>query len=298
MLNKIKSQKILLLFLIPAMIAVFVFNYLPLVGLSISFLNYQPAKGLFGSDFAGLEHFRTFLKDPEFYSALKNTLGIGGLLLLFGYPAPIFLALMIDNVRNARFKKVTQSVTYLPHFISWVIFSGLVYEMLDVDNGIINVILMKLGIEPISFMSSQNYFWTILVSSSILKEIGWGTILYLAAISAINPEEYEAASVDGAGKLARIWHVTIPGIAPTMVLVFLLSLGGLLSVNFDAIYNMINPLVQPKAEVLGYYTFRTGIMLGKYSYSTAIELVNSLISFLIVLISLKIAKRFADYSVI
>jgi len=297
-LQKLKKQKMYFLFLLPGMILVFIFSYLPMAGLIMAFQNFKVVDGFFGSEFAGLENFRKFLSDPDFYRALKNTISISGLSILFGFPAPIILAMLIDDVGKTFFRRVFQTISYLPHFVSWVIVASLVYRMLDFESGIINYLLQSFGFESVAFMRNADYFWAILIFTTIWKSVGWNSIIYLAAISGIDSQLYDAAMVDGAGKLKRMRHITIPGIAPTIALMFVLSIGTLFTVNFEAVFNLMNPLVHSKAEVIDTYLYRTGIQMARYSYATSIGFMQSTISLLIVVIGFKIAKKINNYSVI
>ena len=298
LIKRFKSQRMLLLFLMPGFLAVVVFNYLPMVGILMAFEDYKPLKGFLRIEFVGFRYFAMFLKDPYFYEALKNTIGISFFSLVFGFPAPIVLALLIDSIRNLKFKKITQTITYLPHFISWVVIACLVYRILDVDSGILNIVLSAFGKEPVRFISTPEYFWTILIVTSILKEVGWGSIIYLAAIAGIDPELYSAAVVDGASRFKRLVYLTLPGIAPTVVLMLILSIGSLVTSNFDAVFNLSNPLVLSSAEVIETYVLRTGVMLGRYSFSTAIGFTQSVISFILVFIGIRLSKKYNDYAVI
>ena len=293
-----KSQKTYYMLLIPGAIALLIFSYLPMIGLIMSFQDYQVQNGFFGSEFVGLKHFKVFLQDPDFYNALKNTLGISTLTIFFGFPAPIILALLLDNIKNVKLKKVTQTISYLPHFVSWVIVASLTYRMLDREGGIINLLLKALGQDAIGFMHKQEYFWFILIFVAIWKEIGWDSIIYLASMSSIDPQLYDAAMVDGAGKFKQVVHITLPSIFPTISLMLILKIGTLLTVNFDAVFNLMNPLVLPAAEVIDTYVYRTGIQLGKYSYATAIGFAQSTISIILVFIALKAAKKVNGYSII
>jgi len=297
MLSRIWSQKMLLLFLLPGAAALIVFNYIPMAGILIAFQDYKPQNGFFGSSFVGFQHFRTFMEDPAFHAALRNTLGIGLLSLLFAFPAPILLALMIDSVRSKSFKRITQTITYMPHFLSWVIIAGLVYRMLAED-GVVNAMIGYFGISPIAFMRSPELYWFIFIVVSILKEVGWGSIIYLAAISSIDPELYNAASIDGANQWRKLLYITLPGIAPAIALMFVLNLGTIVNVGFDAAFNLMNPLVMSTADVVDTYVYRTGILLGRFSYSTAVGLCQSVISFVLFFVGLKIAKKYFNYSII
>ncbi len=278
------KQRVLYLFLLPGAVAVLLFSYAPMVGLIIAFQDYKVTGGFLGGEFVGLEHFRNFLSDPEFYNALRNTLAIGGLMILFGFPAPIILALMIDAVRSMRVKKLVQSITYLPHFITWVFISSLVYRLLESESGIVNLLLVKLGLEPINFMQDPDYFWGILIVTSIWQSVGWNTIIYLAAITGIDPEIHSAAMVDGAGRFQRMISITLPCILPTIAILFVLSLGSLFTVNFEAVFNLMNGFVQSKADVIDTYIYRTGVQMAHFSYATAIGFARSLIAAALVVI--------------
>ena len=291
------KQKVLFMFLLPSVILLFVFNYIPMIGLLMAFQNYQVQKGFFGSEFIGVHNFLLFLNDSDFYLALKNTLGISVLLILFGFPAPVLLALVLDNLKNRAFKKISQTITYLPYFISWVIVATLVYRVLDPESGIVNFFIQTIGGEKIEFMRRSELFWPILILSAIWKDIGWNSIIYMAAISGIDQELYSAAMIDGAGRLKRIIFITIPSIMPTIALLFILSLGGLVRVNFDAVFNLMNPLLYTSAEVIDTFVFRTGIQHAKYSYATAIGLVQSIVSIIIVFIGFRIVKKNNDYTI-
>jgi len=278
------KQRVLYLFLLPGAVAVLLFSYAPMVGLIIAFQDYKVTGGFLGGEFVGLEHFRNFLSDPEFYNALRNTLAIGGLMILFGFPAPIILALMIDAVRSTRVKKLVQSITYLPHFITWVFISSLVYRLLESESGIVNLLLIKLGLEPVNFMQDPDYFWGILIVTSIWQSVGWNTIIYLAAITGIDPEIHSAAMVDGAGRFQRMISITLPCILPTIAILFVLSLGSLFTVNFEAVFNLMNGFVQSKADVIDTYIYRTGVQMAHFSYATAIGFARSLIAAALVVI--------------
>lgn len=293
-LVKMKKQRLYYLFLIPASIILILFSYLPMTGLIMAFQNYKVKDGFFGSEWVGLAHFKDFLTDKNFINAFKNTVQISVLHLLVGFPAPIILAIMLDEVKNPFGKKFAQTVTYLPHFISWVIIATLVYRMLDVDSGIVNYVLKLCGKDPVAFMREGSMFKTILIIVMVWKEVGWNAIIYLAAIASIDPQIYEAAVVDGASKLQRLWHITIPCIMPTAVLMLVINVGNMMRVNFDAVFNMMNAMVGTYAETIDTFVYKMGVRLGNYSYSTAIGLSQSVISIILVLISLKLSKKVND----
>ncbi|MFD2328523.1 ABC transporter permease [Cohnella sp. GCM10020058] len=284
-------QRVLFLFLLPGAAAVLVFSYAPMAGLVMAFQDYRVSDGFLRGEFVGLDQFRAFLTDPDFYAALRNTLAISGLTLLIGFPAPVALALMIDAVASSRFRKVVQSVTYLPHFITWVFIASLVYRLLDTESGIVNLALVKLGFEPVSFMQSPGYFWFILVLASVWKSIGWNSIIYLAAISGIDPELHNAGMVDGASRFQRMMYITLPSIVPTIALMFVLSLGSLVSVNFEAVFNLMNGFVQEKADVIDTFVYRNGVQMIKFSYATAIGLTQSVIASILVFAGFKFSNK-------
>ncbi|MDG0814314.1 ABC transporter permease [Cohnella rhizosphaerae] len=284
-------QRVLFMFLLPGAAAVLVFSYAPMAGLVMAFQDYRVSDGFLRGEFVGLDQFRAFLTDPDFYAALRNTLAISGLTLLIGFPAPVALALMIDAVASSRFRKVVQSVTYLPHFITWVFIASLVYRLLDTESGIVNLALVKLGFAPVSFMQSPGYFWFILVLASVWKSIGWNSIIYLAAISGIDPELHNAGMVDGASRFQRMIYITLPSIVPTIALMFVLSLGSLVSVNFEAVFNLMNGFVQEKADVIDTFVYRNGVQMIKFSYATAIGLAQSVIASILVFAGFKFSNK-------
>lgn len=296
--EKIARQKTLLLFLIPGIVLVLMFSYAPMMGLVMAFQNYKPNLGWFGSQWVGLAHFREFLQDRDFYLALKNTLLISTLLLIFSFPMPILLAICLDNIRSVRFKRITQTISYLPHFVSWVVMAGLTYRILDTDTGVINYVIRMMGGTPIAFMRTQQCFVPILVIVDVFKEVGWNSIVFLAAITGIDQSLYDAATVDGAGRFKSILHVTLPGIGPTIGTMLILRVGSMVNVNFDMVFNMRNAMVYNSALVLSTFVYEKGIMWGKFSYATAVGLVQGLVSVLLVIISLRIANKVSGQSYI
>lgn len=296
--GKLVEQRTLYLFLLPAVAFVIVFNYTPMVGLVMAFQNYHVRDGFFRSEFVGLVHFARFLGDPAFLTALKNTIIISLLNILLVFPAPIILALMLNEVARPGFRRTIQTITYLPHFISWVVVAGLVYRMLDVDAGSLNALLRLLGREVVPFMRLPDAFKPILIATTLWKEIGWNSIIYLAAISAIDPSIYDSARVDGAGRMRQMIHITIPMILPTATLLFILNLGMMVHANFDAVYNLMNPMVYVAADVIDTYVFRTGVQLARYSYATAIGFAQSMISVTLVFVGFRLAKRTNEYAIV
>lgn len=271
--------------LLPGMAVLFVFSYLPMYGILVAFQDFNLMAGVGGSPFVGLMHFRIFMSSPDFYNVLSNTLIISLSKLLLGMPAPILLALMMNEVRNKTYKRIAQTVSYLPYFLSWIIVSGMVTEVLSPSNGIVNVIIKAFGGKPIYFMASKEWFRPVLVISSIWKDCGWGSIIYLAALTNVDPQLHEAASIDGAGKLRRILHINMPYIVPLIAVNFIMSVGGILNAGFDQVFNMMNSRVLPVADIIDTYTYRTGMVNMNYSYSAAVGLFKTLIGLVFVVVS-------------
>lgn len=295
--KRIFKYRIMYLFLLPAVLSCVIFNYRPMVGVIMAFQEYDMVKGMFHSPFIGLDNFKEFLQNPDFYNALKNSLGQNLLAIAIGFPLPIIMAIMIFTMKDSLFKRVTQTITYLPHFISWVVIAGLVYKLLDVDTGIVNSILKLFGREPVAFMREPSYFWGITISVAVWKELGWNTIIYLAALTGIDREQYEAATVDGASEFQKLTYITLPGLMPMIGLMLIFTMGTLVNgnISFDAIYNMRNPLVARTADTLDYFIYQQGLMYAKYGLSTAIGIALSLVSFFLVIFSNFLSRRTRGY---
>ncbi|RAV23448.1 sugar ABC transporter permease [Paenibacillus contaminans] len=283
--------------IVPGLLFFVVFKYIPLAGSIIAFQDYNVFDGVFGSKFVGMKHFDNLFAYPEFYRVFKNTLLISFYQLLFGFPAPIALALLLNEVRKMMFKRTLQTVLYLPHFISWVIVGGLVINFLSPSTGLLNDVIKWFGGEPVFFMQEPDYFRSIIVISSIWKEVGWGTIIYLAAIAGINPDLYEAAEVDGAGKWRQTISITIPSILPTIMVMLLLRIGNILDLGFEQIYTLLNPLVTETGEVFDTYIYRVGLLGAQYSYTTAIGLFKSVIGFVLLIGANFISRRTTGNSI-
>lgn len=259
------------------------FRYLPMGGLIIAFKKYSFRKGIFGSDWVGLKQFEfIFTQNPDFYNILRNTLVINLLKLLFCFPAPIVLALMINEVRGARLKRSIQTAIYLPHFVSWVVFGTIVVQFLSPSSGLLNDVIKAFGGEPVFFMRESKYFWGIVVLSDIWKSAGWGTIMYLSALTAIDQEQYQAAKIDGANGLQCVWHVSLPGISGTIVVLLLLQIGQLMDVGFEQIYVLARPILYSVGDVLSTYIFRVGVGQAQFSMTAAIGLFQSVVGMLLV----------------
>ncbi|GIN70855.1 protein lplB [Bacillus sp. J14TS2] len=288
--ENIKKHWMLYIMILPGIIYYIIFKYIPLFGSVIAFQDYQIFKGIWGSPWVGLDNFRFLFSYQDFFLVLRNTATIALYQLVFSFPAPIILALLFNEVRVLLAKKTLQSLFYLPHFLSWVVVGGIVFELLSTQ-GIVNAILGFFDVDPILFMQEEKYFRTIVVLSGIWKEIGWGTIIYLAAIAGINPNLYEAAVVDGAGRWKQTIHITIPMLFPTILVLFLLNIGNFLELGFDQIFNLLTPMTYSVGDIIETYVYRAGVLQGQYSMTTAIGLFQSVIGFALLWIFNRLARK-------
>jgi len=278
--KRLAGQWDIQLMVVPALLLIIVFQYIPMYGVLLGFQDYSLFKGFLDSPWVGLKHFEAFFNDPDFNRVIRNTIVISFLKFFIGFPAPIILALMLNEVSKLAFKRVIQTVSYLPHFMSWVIVAGMVSSMLSTDNGSINMLLQQLNLidEPISFLSLPEYFWSILVVTDVWKSIGFGSIIYLAAIAGVNPQMYEAAAIDGASKFKMTYLITIPSIMPVIIIFMILAIGNLLSAGFEDILLLANAGIREVSDVIDVYVYRIGIENQRFSYATAIGLFKAIIS--------------------
>ena len=297
LLFKLKKDWQLYILLVPGIIFLFIFNYVPISGIIIAFQDFNIFKGPFESKWVGFDNFARLFSSKEFLNIFKNTMIISVMKIVILFPLPIGLAVLLNELKNIRFKKTVQTVIYLPHFISWVIVSGLFISLLSINGGFVNVLIRKFGGTPIPFFMSKEYFRGLLIFTEGWKQVGWGTIVYLAAISGIDQEQFEVAKIDGANKLQQIIHITIPSIAPTIILMFILRLGSLLEAGTEQILVMYNPVVYSVADVIGTYVYRVGLGTSDYSFSTAVGLFNSVVSFVLIISGNKLAKKFFGSSI-
>ncbi|KUP24528.1 ABC transporter permease subunit [Paenibacillus sp. DMB5] len=274
-----------------------IFNYIPMYGMIIAFKEYNIVKSIAEAPWVGLQHFRELYEDEDLRYVIKNTLGISLIKLLIGFPLPIIFALFLNEVRSIRYKKAIQTISYLPHFLSWVVLGGILATWLA-DVGIVNNILLALNLidKPISYLAEPSYFWTIVISSDIWKELGWSAIIYLAAIAGVSPEMYEAATIDGAGRFQKMWYVTLPAIRGTISILFILAVSGVLNSNFDQILVLRNSLNETASNVIDYYIYYTGIVTSRFSYSMAVTLIKSVIALILLLIANQVTKKVNDTS--
>lgn len=298
--SRIYDQRYLFLMSIPFIIWVFIFKYIPVMGWTMAFQDYVPGRSFSAQEFVGLKHFIAFVENPNFYIIMRNTLvmSFGGLVL--GTTIPIIFAIMLNEIKRDSFKKTVQTISYLPYFISWTIVAGLFSTMLSIDRGIVNEILLSLKIigEPIQFLSEGKYFWSIIITADIWKQLGWNSIIYIAAISGIDGAIYEAAKVDGAGRLGSIINVTLPGIKPTVIVILVMNIGWLLNTGFEKQFLLGNPLVYDYSEVLDLHILNYGINNLMLSYGTAVGIFKSLISIFLVLCANYTAKKIGEGGVI
>ncbi|NMM54420.1 ABC transporter permease [Paenibacillus aquistagni] len=282
------------LMVIPALLLIFVFSYIPMYGVLMAFQDFDIFKGFFASPWAGFKHFETFFASPEFYNVMRNTIVIALLKFCIGFPAPILLALMLNEVNRMFFKRIIQTISYLPHFLSWVIVSGFVISLLSTESGSVNILLEKLNLidQPVNFLSIPEYFWTILVTTNVWKEIGFGSIVYLAAIAGIDPHLYEAASMDGASRFKQIFLITLPSIMPVVTIFMILAIGNLLNAGFEDILLLAkNPILRPVSDVVDTYVYRVGLQNYRYSYATAVGLFKAVISVMLLTFANAVARK-------
>ena len=277
-------------FLVLPLLFLLVFRYVPILGNVVAFRRYRPGGSMFGDEWVGLYYVRMFINDQQFWHAFTNTVIIGLLTLLIVFPLPIILALMLNEVRSSRFKRSVQTISYLPHFMSVVIVAGIVFQLTSV-NGTINQIVEAAGGQAITFMQEPSWFRTIYLTSEVWQTVGWGTILYLAALTTIDEQLYEAARIDGANRWQQTWHITLPGIRPTMIVLLILNIGTFMAVGFEKILLLSNPLIYSTADVISTYLYRVGIVSNSISYATAIGLFEAIIGVTLILSANAISRK-------
>ncbi|MFD2615438.1 ABC transporter permease [Paenibacillus gansuensis] len=289
--NALKRDKYLYLLGLPGLLCLVIFKYFPMWGVLIAFQDYSPYMGFFKSEWVGFEHFQRFFNNPDFYQLLRNTLAINLLSLVFFFPIPIVLSLMLNEVRNEVFKRIVQSIVYLPHFLSWVIIAGLTFSLFATGEGLINQVLVSLGAKPVEWLTTPNYFWGFLTAQSVWKEAGWGTIIFLAAMANVDPHLYEAARMDGASRLQQMRNITLPAIQNVIVILLILKLGHIMDVGFEQVILLQNAAVSSVSDVFDTYIYRVGVKQGQFSYTTAVGLFKSAIGLLLVIGSNKLVKK-------
>lgn len=285
------------LMILPGLIIIIVFGYIPMAGLSIAFQNFSPIGGFKNVNWVGLDNFRYLFDLPGFGQVVWNTVFISVMKIVSGLVIPVLVALLLNEVGRTGFKRTIQTVIYMPHFFSWVILAGIIVDVLSPSSGIVNMLLKAVGIEPIQFLASNEWFPYILVITDQWKEFGFGTIIYLAALTSIDKSLYEASVMDGAGRWKQTWHITLPGIRPIVILMVTLSLGNVLNGGFDQVFNLYNPLVYESGDILDTMIYRIGLQDAQYSVSTALGLIKSVVSFVFIGLGYFLAYRFANYRI-
>lgn len=295
--REIKKHRQLYTLMLPGLLLLFIFAYIPMVGIIIAFKDYTFVGGVFGSEWVGFKHFQKIFSDPYFFQVLRNTLVISAYKLVFNFITPVAFAILLNEIHNQKFKKIVQTTSYLPYFISWIILSGIVSSILSMD-GAVNTICGFFGMNPQAFMTNEKIFRGILVGSDMWKTFGWNAIVYLAAITGIDPTLYEAARVDGASRFKRIFSITIPCIMPVICIMLILNSASILNAGFDQVFNMYNTNVMDVADIIDTYVYRKGIEELQYSYSTAIGLFKSIVCMILMLISNTVVKKMGgeDYA--
>ncbi|MBO9610167.1 MAG: sugar ABC transporter permease [Paenibacillaceae bacterium] len=286
----------LYLFALPTLAYFVIFHYIPMYGLQIAFKDFIPSKGIWGSEWVGFAHLQRFFDSYYFWSLIQNTLGISVYELLVGMPVPIVLALALNELRNGAYKKFVQTITYAPHFISVVVLSGMVIAFLSPGSGLVNLAIKGLGGQPVPFLTDPAWFKTVFVFSGVWQNMGWGTIIYLAALAGVDPQQHEAAMIDGATRMQRIVHINLPNILPTIVILMILNVGSFMSVGFEKVFLLQNPLNMDASDVISTYVYRSGLVQGQYSFASAIGLFNSVINFVLLIVVNRVARRINETS--
>lgn len=284
------------LMILPGLLFILIFKYMPLGGITIAFKEFLPGKGIWGSPWVGLENFEYMLALPDTKLVMWNTLFIAAAKILINFPVPIIISILLNEVKNHRFKRSVQTIIYLPYFISWVILAGIIQDLFAKE-GLINQFLGIFGAEPVFFLGNKYAFLGVLIGTDVWKNFGYNTVVYLAAITGIDETLYEAAKIDGANRFQQIWNVTLPGIAPIVVLMMILNLGNVLNAGFEQIFNLYNPLVYETADIIDTFVYRISLVEANYSLGTAVGLLKSVVSFILIVTSYKIANKYSDYTV-
>ncbi|MBD2867124.1 ABC transporter permease [Paenibacillus arenilitoris] len=292
--GRLARNRWLYLMVLPGLLYFLVFKYWPMYGIFIAFKDFQPFLGFWDSPFVGLKHFERLFGDPNFVVLFRNTLILAAYNILFFFPLPIIVALMLNELRQELTKRVVQTLVYIPHFMSWVVVVGIAYMFLTTEGGIMNELLARFGGEKINFLVSNEWFRTIVTAEVMWKETGWGTIIFLAALSGVDPQLYEAARMDGANRLRQLWHITLPAIRSTIIILLILRLGHFLDTGFEQIFLMLNAMNREVGEVFDTYVYSVGISQGQYSFSTAVGLFKSIVGLILVVVANNLAKKFGE----
>ncbi len=280
--------------LLPMVAYFLIFCYGPMYGMIIAFKDYKLLNGIWGSEWVGLEHFSSLIKSFSFGKVLRNTLIISAMRIFFAFPIPIIFALFLNEIRSLPFKKTVQTISYLPHFISWVILASIFKDMLSPSRGVVNILVRLFGGMPIDFLTEPSMFRWILLITGVWQSVGWSSIIYISAIASIDVEQYEAAYIEGSNRLQNMWYITLPSILPIISILFILSMGGVLNGNFDQVYNLVNPLTLGVGDILDTYVYRMGLQDMRYSFSAAVGLFKNVIGLICVLLTNAIVRKLSD----
>ncbi|OLS35544.1 sugar ABC transporter permease [Bacillus sp. MRMR6] len=291
LMRKIKKNKLIYLMILPGILYFIIYKYIPMYGLVIAFQDYKPYKGIMGSEWVGLEHFRRLFSEPDFWMIFSNTIILFALNIVLFFPIPIILALMLNEIRFMAFKRTVQTLIYIPHFMSWVIIVSIGYVMLTLDGGMINGLLVALGFEKVNFLLNPDWFRPTYITQVIWREAGWGTIIYLAAMASIDPQLYEAARMDGANRFKQMWHITLPSIKSVIIILLILKIGDVLELGFEHVYLLLNSANREVAEIFDTYVYIAGLKQGQYSYSTAVGFFKGIVGLILVMFANWLAKR-------
>lgn len=297
-LRKILMDRWLYVMLLPGIIYFILFKYGPMWGIVIAFQDYSPFQGMLSSKWVGMKHFNRLFGDPTFFMLLKNTLLLSMMNLVFVFPMPIVAALLLNELRVERFKRIIQTMIYVPHFMSWAIIIGMFFVIFEMQDGVFQRMIASMGMEKFTIMMNPDMFRPTYILQSIWRDTGWGTIIYLAALAGVDPQLYEAAKIDGAGRMRQLWHITLPGIRSTIVILLILKIGDILELGFDHVLILLNPLNRNVAEIFDTYVYTNGIVQGSFSYSAAVGLFKSFVGLVLVLAANKLAKRFGEEGII
>ncbi|AEI40475.1 sugar ABC transporter permease [Paenibacillus mucilaginosus] len=297
LMRDILRDRWLYLMLLPGIAYFIVFKYVPMYGVTMAFQDYKPHLGMLNSPWVGMKHFERFFAEPQFWMLFRNTVLLAVYNLVFFFPMPIILALMLNEVRSGGYKRFVQTLIYIPHFVSWVVVVGIFYLLLTTENGVLNEIIFRLTGDKIAFLLDPDWFRTMIISQSIWKEVGWGTIIFLAALAGVDLQLYEAARMDGAGRWRQLWHITLPAIRSTIIILLILRLGNFLDSGFEHIFLMLTPTNRDVGDVFDTYVYVKGMTQAQYSYSAAVGLFKSVVGLVLVLGSNWLAKRFGQEGV-
>jgi putative aldouronate transport system permease protein len=288
----------LYIMLLPGVIYFLLFKYGPMWGIIIAFQDYSPFQGMTGSKWVGMKHFIRLFSDPTFFALLRTTLLLSLMNIVFVFPMPIVVALLLNELRTEKFKKVIQTLIYIPHFMSWVIIIGMFFVIFEMQDGVFQKIIASMGMQKFTFMMNPDLFRPTYIIQAIWRDTGWGTIIYLAALAGVDPQLYEASRIDGAGRMRQLWHITLPCIRSTIVILLILRIGDILELGFDHVFLLLNPLNRDVAEIFDTYVYTVGIVQGSFSYSTAVGLFKSFIGLVLVLIANELSKKFGEEGII